>query len=103
MARKFRITTPRLKIVNKEIFSPKNISKKSFKLDPINKDILRVLLKAKMRATPSKIADTINIHPSTAKRRLSILSKEGLVNLKFRGNRTLAKANKSNIKRRLKG
>ena len=72
---------------------------KSKKFDPTDKEILRVLSNAKLRATPSKIADTINIHPSTAKSRVERLSKMGLVDLKLRGNRTLAKANNDAIRK----
>jgi len=60
------------------------------------------LNKAKLRATPSKIARTINIHPSTAKSRVQRLHSMKLVSLKSRGNRTFVKADKAAIKRKLK-
>ncbi len=75
---------------------------KKIKFDPTDREILRILSKARLSATPSKIARAINIHPSTAKRRVKKLSKQGLVNLKSRGNRTFVKGNKVAIKKRLK-
>ncbi len=74
---------------------------KTKKFDPTDREILRVLSKAKLRATPSKIANAINIHPSTAKSRVEKLSNMGLVDLKLRGNRTLAKANNDAIRKAL--
>lgn len=64
---------------------------KSKKFDPIDKEILRVLAEAKLRATPAKIANTINIHPATAKIRIKKLSDIGLLDIKMRGNRSLVK------------
>ena len=78
----------------KKIKKIKKSTRSPISFDPIDREILRVLSKARMSATPSKIARTINIHPSTAKVRVQRLSKQGLVELKSRGNRTLVKSKK---------
>lgn len=72
------------------------------KFDPIDREILRVLSKAKLPATPCKVARTITIHPATAKVRMQKMSRMGLVKVKKRGNRMLVKADKAAIKRRMK-
>lgn len=76
--------------------------KKRIGFDPTDREILRVLSRARLSATPSKIARTINIHPSTAKSRVQRLHHMKLVTLKSRGNRIFVKADKAAIKRKLK-
>lgn len=71
------------------------------KFDPIDKEILRSLAKTRIRVTPSQIAKAINIHPTTAQRRLEKLTKMKLTSCKKIGNRTYCKAQKD-IERKLK-
>lgn len=100
----------RKKNVKKAVKKSKNVKRevkkrKRIGFDPTDRDILRVLNKAKLSATPSKIARTINVHPSTVKNRVQRLNKMNLLTLKSRGNRILVKtdkADKAAIKRRLK-
>lgn len=70
--------------------------------DPIDREMLRVLSRAKLPATPCKVARTITIHPATAKVRIKKMSKMGLLKFKKRGNRMLVRADKAAIKKRMK-
>lgn len=72
------------------------------RFDPIDRDILRVLSKTKLSTTPSKIAEAIRIHPTTAKHRIQAMNKLKLINCKPRGNRLLCKANLGMIKKKRK-
>ncbi len=74
--------------------------KKKVRFDTIKRKIINFLFKTKLRATPSKIARTIRIHPTTAKNRIQAMTRMKLINCKKRGNRLLCKANRSQIKKK---
>ena len=61
------------------------------RFDPIDREIIRSMKDLKLRVTPSKIANTINVHPSTVKNRLKALDKARITDSIKRGNRTLTK------------
>lgn len=48
---------------------------KDIRLDPIDREIIRVLEPLRLPVTPSKIAKTINVHPATVQSRLNRLDK----------------------------
>lgn len=62
--------------------------KKRKPLHPIDKEILRSLLRSKIKVTPSQISRAIGIHPLTAQKRIDKLVKEELIKCKKEGNRT---------------
>jgi len=64
------------------------------KLDPIDVAILKSLMNTNVKVTPSQIADTINIHPATAKSRILELQERRLVNSFLRGTRLYVKADR---------
>ena len=72
------------------------------RLHPIDKEILRALIGAKIRVTPFKISKTIGIHPVTAQTRIKELMKMDLIICNSRGNRTYCKPNISELKKKLK-
>ncbi len=80
--------------------SKKRVTGKT-RFDPTDREILRVLSRAKMPATPCKIARTITVHPATAKVRIQKMSRMGLLNIKKRGNRMMVRANKAAIRKRM--
>ena len=61
--------------------------KKLRKFDPIDRDIVRVLRNARLSVTPTRIAESIHIHPATAKKRIEKLEKANIVNCQQVGNR----------------
>lgn len=67
------------------------------RLDPIDRDILRTLKNVKMRVTPSEVARSINIHPTTAKSRIEFLRDKDMIDCKERGNRWMCKINLSGL------
>lgn len=60
-------------------------------LHPIDKEILRAMARIRIRATPSRIANTIGIHPTTAQRRIKSLTRKKLTKCQKVGNRTYCK------------
>jgi len=61
------------------------------KLDPIDRDIIRLLKPLRLAVTPAKIADKIHVHPSTVQRRLKQLDDCKITKCIKRGNRTYCK------------
>lgn len=72
------------------------------RLHPIDKDILRALIGARVRVTPSQISHAIGVHPVTAKNRIDELMRRNLVKCQPKGNRTYCRANVDLIKKILK-
>jgi predicted transcriptional regulator len=66
---------------------------KEIRLDPTNREIIRVLKDLKLAVTPSKIAQTITVHPTTVQNRLKDLDKAGITQCNKKGNRTYCKIN----------
>jgi len=72
-------------------------------LHPIDKEIIRALMNSRIRVTPSKISKAINVHPSTAQRRIMELSKNKIISCKKSGNRTYCDPLRINeLKKKLK-
>ncbi len=71
------------------------MANKCGKLDPIDREIIRLLKPLKLAVTPAKIADKINVHPSTVQRRLKKLDDCHITKCVKRGNRTYCKLKKS--------
>ena len=71
-------------------------------LHPIDKEILRALIRTNIRVTPSQISKAIGVHPVTAQNRIKELMKRDLVFCKPKGNRTYCKPNMTELKKRLK-
>ena len=61
------------------------------KLNPTDREIIRTLTGLKLKVTPSKIAKTIGVHPSTVQRRLVELDKCKITKCEKKGNRTYCK------------
>ena len=72
---------------------------KPIKLHPIDRDIIRSISRIRLGVTPSKIAKTINIHPTTAQRHIFRLTKNGFLLCNKKGNRTYCKVNKDKLRR----
>lgn len=58
---------------------------KDMRLDPIDREIIRVLQPLKLPVTPSKIAKTITVHPATVQNRLKRLNKLGITHCEKNG------------------
>ena len=71
----------------------------SRKLDPIDRDIIRVLAPLRRGVTPSQVADSIGIHPSTAKLRMLRLWRKRLLDCRRKGNRLICKVNSGELSR----
>jgi len=71
------------------------MANKCKKLDPIDRDIIRLLKPLKLAVTPAKIASKINVHPSTVQRRLKNLDDCNITKCVKRGNRTYCKLQKT--------
>lgn len=71
------------------------MANKCGKLDPIDRDIIRLLKPLKLAVTPARIANKINVHPSTVQRRLKKLDDCNITKCVKRGNRTYCKLYKS--------
>lgn len=73
-------------------------------LHPIDRDILRVLMRSRIKVTPSQISKAIGVHPKTAQTRIKELSLKKIINCKHRGNRTYCEPiiNTKEMTRRLK-
>lgn len=67
------------------------MTNKCAKFDPIDREIIRLLKPLKLAVTPAKIADKINVHPSTVQRRLKKLDECRITKCVKRGNRTYCK------------
>ncbi|MEK6884579.1 MAG: hypothetical protein AABY22_33410 [Nanoarchaeota archaeon] len=63
------------------------------KLHPIDRDIIRSLAGLKLAVTPSKIAKTINVHPTTVQSHIKELAKRGIADCVEKGNRLMCKIN----------
>ncbi len=72
------------------------------RLHPIDKEILRALMRTRIRVTPSQISYAIGVHPVTAQIRIKELMRRDLVKCKPKGNRTYCKPNIDQIKKMLK-
>ena len=70
------------------------------KLTPTERDIIRSLIGVKLRVTPSKIAKTINVHPTTVQKKIQRELKK-ITDCTKRGNRTMCKL-KPNWKKKLR-
>lgn len=69
------------------------------KFDPIDRDIIRSMDKVKLKVTPAKVAETIGVHPSTAKKRMENLEKRKIILCERKGNRMKCKLNKEKVKK----
>lgn len=62
---------------------------------PYEESILRALNSSRKQLTPTKVADIVGIHPSTAKKKMLLLAKKKFLLLKKRGNRNYFKINRN--------
>ena len=70
-----------------------------FRLHPIDRDIIRSISSLKLAVTPSKIAKTINVHPTTVQRHVKALSQKGILKCNMKGNRTYCKLERDVLKK----
>ena len=62
---------------------------------PYEESILRTLNSSRIQLTPTQVAEIINIHSVTAKKKMLLLAKKRLLLLKKRGNRNYFKINRN--------
>lgn len=80
------------------------VTKKSKKvMHPIDREILRALIKTRIKVTPSQVAKSVGVHPTTAQKRTKNLTRQGFLISSKRGNRTYLKAkSKKEVKKKIK-